>query len=468
MRKYYWYLSAYFRKLGGVVLASVIAAVIIFSLFIPRVLNYLEQKERIYIGVVGSYTLDTLPKPVTELISAGLTNIEPDGTVSPSVAERWIIEDDGKTYRFVVKKNLVWQDGKPLTTDDLNYNFKDVSVITTPNEIVFKLPEPFVPFPSAVAQPLLRFVEQRHTFFKTRRMPIGLSNFRVVDYKEDNGKLREVMVDSLDQRRIFRFYLTEELAVNAFKHGEVDILTDLSSRYDVFDWKTVDVAESIRKDRYTAVFFDNANPQFEKNIRQALAYALPRSENDPNRALGPISPDSWVYLDSAKEYNFDQERALERLFSALPPEPLNFELVTTVNLQEQAEAIKQAWESFGDLAQERCQTASAVDDKSRCANADIQVSIRVSNFPDTSSFQAMLVGQQIPPDPDQYSLWHSEQTTNFSHYKNTRIDALLERGRTTAEAEERRAIYQEFQQFFLEDAPAIFLDFATSYQVSRK
>lgn len=467
MRKYYWYFTGYLQKHGTVLLASIVVAVIVFTLFIPRFVNSIEQKDRVYIGLVGSYTLDTLPDQISGLISAGLTNIEPDGTVSPSVAERWIIEDDGKTYRFVVKKNLIWQDDKPLTTDDLKYNFKDVEVITTPNEIVFKLPEPFVPFPSLVAQPLIRFTNQRYNFFSQRRMPIGLGNFRVTNYKEENGKLKEIEIDSPNQRRIFRFYLTEQQAVTAFKHGQVDSLTDFSSTYDIFDWKNVEVAKSIRQDRYIAVFFDNAKPQFSENIRQALAYALPKVE-DQTRTIGPINPQSWVYLESGKKYDFDQERALERLFSQLPSEPLHFELVTTANFQTRAEEIKNSWEEFGKIALEKCPSTKEVTDKNQCSNVDIKVTIRVSNFPDTSSFDAMLVGQQIPSDPDQYYLWHSEQTTNFTHYKNTRIDALLEKGRKTAEAEERRAIYQEFQQFFLDDSPAIFLEFLPSYEITRK
>jgi peptide/nickel transport system substrate-binding protein len=79
----------------------------------------------------------------------------------------------------------------------------------------------------------------------------------------------------------------------------------------------------------------------------------------------------------------------------------------------------------------------------------------------------LLIGQESPLDPDQYANWHSEQATNFSGYKNTRIDNLLEKGRTAKEQRERIEIYQEFQQFFLEDAPAVFLQHLESYSVQR-
>jgi ABC-type transport system substrate-binding protein len=43
----------------------------------------------------------------------------------------------------------------------------------------------------------------------------------------------------------------------------------------------------------------------------------------------------------------------------------------------------------------------------------------------------------------------------------------LEKGRQTLDKKERTDIYQEFQQFFLEDTPAIFLRYLYSYDIKR-
>jgi ABC-type transport system substrate-binding protein len=91
----------------------------------------------------------------------------------------------------------------------------------------------------------------------------------------------------------------------------------------------------------------------------------------------------------------------------------------------------------------------------------------VSNFPDTNNYQLLLIGQESSIDPDQYFMWHSAQPTNFTRYKNTRIDSLLERGPQETDVTERRAIYQEFQQFLLEDPPAIFLRYLNNYSLAR-
>lgn len=469
MRKLYWYLSSYVRKHGIIVLLTIALAVVFFSFATPLIARVIENKERLYIGVVGVYTLDSLPPDITGLLSAGITHIEPDGSVVPDIAERWTTEDDGKTYRFVLKKNLRWQDGKPVVPEDLKYQFDNVETIATPNDIVFKLPEPFVPFPSVVAQPVLRTEQASHLLFFRRPTLIGLSTYRLESYQNKGNRLAEIIIANDHERRIYRFYLTEEDAILGFKRGEVDNVPGLTSIPDVEAWPTTEVVQTLNTDRYLAVFFNLENPTFQKNIRQALSYGVTKP-TDETRANGPINPRSWAYLAGGKTYDYDIERGADRLLAELPQlgAPIAFELTTTPTFEPDASRIKQEWEALGNRAVARCQGDSSVKDKTTCQFLQITVNVRITSFPDTSDFQALLIGQEIPPDPDQYYLWHSDQPTNFSHYRNTRIDSLLEKGRVTLDQNERLAIYQEFQQFFLEDAPAVFLRYLPSYEIKRK
>jgi peptide/nickel transport system substrate-binding protein len=467
VRKLYWYLSSYVRKHGLVVIATLVAGIIGFSFVIPFIVRSIEQKPRLYIGVVGDYSLTNLPPPVKKLMSSGLTTMAEDGSPLPDLSERWNVEADGKVYRFIVKKNVFWQDGKSIEPADIQYNFQGVEVVYTPNDVVFKLPDAFVPFPLAVSEPIFRSSQKKVMFFFTKPFLIGTGAYELLDYKQKGPRLTEMTIDGVQDRRMYRFFLTEDDAILAFKRGEVDIIEDLSSPRDLAGWTTVETAKVTDFNRYLAVFFNQENPLFQKNIRQALSYALPKP-SDNTRAIGPISPNSWAYLDSAKSYDFDQPRAVERLLSEMPAEKLIFELTTIPIYQAEAETIKQHWETLGRLAYEECQKNKAITDKATCDRVLIAVNLRVTSFPDTNNFQMLLLGQESPPDPDQYYLWHSDQSTNFSRYKNTRIDSLLEKGRKTPDRNERLAVYQEFQQFFLEDAPAIFLRHLDTYTVKRK
>jgi peptide/nickel transport system substrate-binding protein len=467
MRRLYWYLTAYTRKHGWVFLASLISAILFFSLVIPFLVGSVTLKSREYIGVLGSYTLTTLPDEIKKQLSVGLTEIADNQEVIPLLAERWVVEDDGKQYRFVLREDVVWQDGKELRPEDIQYQFVDVETIPTPNDVIFRLPDTFAPFPSVVSEPIFRQASQRYLWFFSRPMLIGIGSNKVIDYSRQGNRLTELVIETPKKRLTYRFYLTEDDLVHAFKSGEVDIIPDLSNPGGLQDWRNVEIIAHLQSDRYLAVFFNNADPLMSKNIRQALSYAV-SNPNDETQALGPINPDSWAYLEGGKSYDKDLERAVERLMEELPPQPMELTLTTTQNFEERAEIIKQELEELGDVAVEECQNSSDISDKQRCAFLDIVVNIKISNFPDTNDFQLLLIGQESPVDPDQYFLWHSEQPTNFTNYKNTRIDSLLEQGRKTLDQQERTAIYQEFQQFLLEDPPAIFLEYLYSYEVRRK
>ncbi len=468
MRKYYWYISIFIKKHGVLVLVSIIAAIIIFSIFLPFLLRFLDFKKTSYVGVVGSYSLTTLPRNIENQISSGLTAIQADGTPVPALADRWNTENDGKTYRFLIKKKIYWQDGKEFTASDVNYNFNKVQKITTANEVLFKLPEQFSPFPSVVSQPIFRVIDEPYFFFFKKKRVIGTGNFQVTDYQEHGQRLTELVLNSADEKIVYRFYLTEEDAVAGFKRGEVDVLPDLSSTYDLKNWSTVDIKETIDNQTYLGVFFNTSSNILSSNeVRQALNYAV-RKPSDATRAVGPISPTSWAFANVGKSYDYDESRAIDRLLTALPGEPIHFDLTTLPLFSYEADQIKKDWEALGQHAYTKCQSDSAIKDKAQCANVQIKVNIRLTNFPDTNNFDALLVGQESPTDPDQYSLWHSQQQTNFTQYKNVRIDSELEKGRQTEDRQKRLAIYQDFQQFFSEDAPVIFIRHLNKYEMKRK
>lgn len=471
MRKFYWYISTFFRKHGVIVLASVIGAILLFSVFLPFVVQKINLKPRRYVGVVGSYTLDSLPREVQERIGTGLTKLNEDGSAASSLAERWIIEDDGKTYRFLLRQNVLWQDGKAVTPDDLSYNFKDVEIITNQNEIIFKLKDPFSPFPTVVSQPVFRNTTEPYLYFFTRRKIIGTGQYQLLRYDEleGGGRLKELTLDSFDDQIIYRFYVTEADAIAGFERGEVDELPNLSSPQRLANWPNIELQKALDQHTYLGVFFNLNDDLFKnKELRLALNYGVEKPD-DNSRANGPISPLSWAFADVSKIYDYDKERAIELLLTptGLPRTPLKFTLTTTTNFIDEAERIKSNWQALGEEASVVCQNSKDIKEKEFCPNLKMEVEVSVNNFPDTSNFQTLLIGQTVPPDPDQYPLWHSGQPTNFTGYRNTRIDSLLERGRQTTDERRRAEIYSDFQQFFTEDPPVIFLKYLDKYNISR-
>jgi len=390
------------------------------------------------VGMVGRYRTENLPGSVLNLIGNGLTKIKEDGTVAPDLASSWESPDGGQTWVFKLKDNIFWQDGKKVTSTSINYQFSDAQ-IERPDEktLVFKLESAFAPFPYVVSKP---------TFSKGL---LGTGEWRVTKATVSAGFIqRLVLVDKDGNRKIIKFYPTEERAKLGFKLGEIDILESIFNPEPFNEWGVVEVEKEVGNSRYVAVFFNTQDKLLgEKSFRQALAYAIKKDGFDGPRAVSPISPNSWAFNPQVKPYHYDSARAKELIDDLADElkENLTVSIVTTPALLSVAEAIAKDWAEVG-------------------VTGNVQVS---SGVP--AEYQTLLAIFDTPEDPDQYSIWHSTQTsTNISRYQSPRIDKLLEDGRVELNIEERKKIYLDFQRFLVEDSPAAFLYHPTNYTIKRK
>ena len=106
----------------------------------------------------------------------------------------------------------------------------------------------------------------------------------------------------------------------------------------------------------------------------------------------------------------------------------------------------------------------ALEIKSDWEKVGIKVNLEtVNSMPE--NFEALILAQATAVDPDQYSLWHSTQSTNLTHYNSPRIDKLLEDGRSF---KNRLEIYHDMQKYLLEDAPVAFLFYQLTYTIVRR
>jgi len=447
LRRAYWFASSIFKRYAVIIIASVVVGVIA-TLNASKVVQFLPRSHTNYIGRAGSYSLSQLPLDIQHLISSGLTAVDSSGKPIPGIAQSWNIQESGKRYQFTLDPNMYWQDGTSIIASDIDINLKDVTVeIINDHSLVFNLKDPFSPFPVVVSQPVFKKVNYRKFLFFSRTKIIGTNDYSITNIKTSGGIITELTLKSKQEKKVYRFYPTEEEAVTAFMLGKIDQIEDISNPKSLSDWKDLTITKKVHTDKYVAVFFNTQDPSLSnKSIRQALAYTIPKDTFEENRALSPINPLSWAYNPQVKPYKFDLAIAKDLLDSNTDPEadPISITLSTTQAFIDLAELIKSSWEDLG-----------------------IEINIRIVNFPDTSDYQVLLIGQQIPIDPDQYTYWHSTQGTNFTRYNSPRVDKLLEDGRKTLDEDERTLIYQDFQRFITEDSPAIFLYHLDSYHIER-
>lgn len=390
------------------------------------------------VGVVGDYTPTTLPIRIQSMISNGLTTIAPDGSASSSIATSWESMDNGKTYLFHLGHEFLWHGGKELESSEINYNIRDVRFVSVnPSTLKVTLLEPFSPFVTLVSKPI----------FKQGLVGVGPYKVSQIKLKGESVQyLKLTPVQKTNHSIVeYRFYKTEAQAVMAYQRGDVDRVEDLSSLPEVATWPNTKVTEEKIHNRIVALYFNLKDAKLkERSTRQGLVFALPQISEE--RAWSPISTSSWAYTDTVKHFEPDEEQA-KKLLSDLKDSSSTTEFVlsTFAPYVDVAQAIAKSWTEQG-----------------------VPTMVKVEN--DLSNgFQILLSAQSIPPDPDQYPLWHSTQKdTNITGYANVKIDKLLEDGRREFDQEARKKIYVDFAKRLVDDLPAVFLYYPKSYTITRK
>lgn len=436
LRRYYW-LTAEFIKRHHRLMVRTVLGVMIFSGVLIAIIRYVPSPRHITrIGLVGKYTQETLPQNIQSKVSEGLVHMDQDGNPKSALADTWDVKDEGLTYVFHLDPDKRWHDGTRIKPEDISYNFKEVTVERGEDTITYKLPDPFSPFFYAVDKPILKDGKY------------GTSQYSITNTVVFSGVVQSVTLLSETDKLIYKFYPTETSALTAFKLGEVDRLDNLSFvPNEVLDDNNIETNDDNRNQKIAVLFFNN-NDQIltSKAARQGLAYAIKDKSFGHTRAISPIPESSWAYNPLVKDYQFDPERA-KTLFSQdlESTNNLKLELKTTLQYLDVAESIADDWRE----------------------NLGIEVDVKVVTGI-TNDYQAILADFAPPADPDQYTIWHSTQIGNFTHYTNLKVDKLIEDGRRTSDRKLRKDIYQDFQRFLLEDCPAVFLFNTSSYTISHK
>jgi peptide/nickel transport system substrate-binding protein len=415
---------------------------VVFALFLPRLLRFIPQtRKTLKIGLIGQYTVGELPDEVLQNLSYGLTSLDEKGEPQPALAESWSTTNEGKTYDFKLKKvDATWHDDKPFAPTDVNYNFKDVSYSLSGDLMTFNLKEPFSPFPVILSRPLFK------------KGLVGLGDYEVKSIEKKGNLVKSILLiprgagifgdEDQPPNKVYRFYNNEKELKDAFSLGEINYAENLVDLNNLNLSHSTKVTPNLMENAYVGIFLDTSRPPFtEKTFRQALAYALPKP-NEQERAVAPLNPNSWAYNPDVKPYQQDLNHA-KSLLASEETAKYKITLSTFPHYESLASQVKEGWQQIG-------------------VETEIQI---VTFIPE--SFDALLIGREIPRDPDQYYFWHSTQPGNLSNFKSPRIDKLLEDGRKTLSREERKSIYFDFQRFLVEECPVIFLSHPLTYAITR-
>lgn len=444
-RLVFWLIKAYIKRWGrNIIIYFGIGLFIFFVLnfTLPYFITLVPFVEKETIGMIGPYTVDNLPEEILSKVSKGLTRTEKDGSVKPDIAEKWKIAPNGKAYAFYLRKNIHFSDGTELTSDHINYGFSDVSV-TRPDKytIVFNLKDTYSPFLASVSRPIFK------------KGFIGVGDYKIKKIKLNGNFVESVELYSEKSHKVFMyqlFYPTLTSLKTAFVLGEASKivnLPDISFKNTTFNsFKNALVEKKINYTKLATLFYNTKDSLLSsRTLREGLSYTMPDNFLKGERNPSPLSSNSYANQKGIITYQQDLEHAkllIDKSETSTNSGKISLTIDTLSKYEETAKVIVNTWKKL-----------------------NIDTAIRtVNQVP--PSFQIFLGEFNLSSDPDQYTLWHSDQINNITHYDNKRIDKLLEDGRKELDIEKRIAIYSDFQKYIFSDPPASFLFFPYYYNVS--
>jgi peptide/nickel transport system substrate-binding protein len=461
-------------------------------------------------GVVGTprfinpvLAIRDADRDLSSLVYSGLLRSNGKGELVGDLAKSYTISEDGLVYTFILKDNLKFHDGAPVTADDVEFtiqkaqdgllksprraNWEGVTIEkVNQKQIKFILKKPYSPFIENTTIGILpkhiwKSVDADEFSFSNYNVePIGSGPYRIEKIERDSGGLPSSyeLTPFKDyagniphiEHIVLAFYPNEKALVEGYIRGEIESLSSISpEEAEILRQRGVRI-ERAPLPRVFGIFLNqNQAPVFiNQEVRTALDMSLDK-KRIVNEALfgygtpiaSPIAPGLITGNGTTSKVVYDPEGAralLEKNGWKLNANGilekktkkdtslLQFSIVTS-NAPELKRAAEIAKEEWGKLGAQVTLKFFDIGDLN-------QSSIRPRKF------DALLFGEIIGRDLDLFAFWHSSQRNdpglNIAMYVNSRVDKLLEEARTTSDKDMRIEKYRQFEEIISKEVPSIF------------
>ena len=301
---------------------------------------------------------------VGQWFNATLVTQNADGEYIPYLAESWEFSDDGLTWTFHLRDDVMFHNGDPVTAHDFVWTYERAldPDLASPGAgrrltgMTFEAPDDYTlvfNFP-APAISLLQFMNWGYMAPMSQRAveelgaeyelnPVGTGPYKVVEVRPGEGVAMERWDDynwgpeffdgantgPYNFDRIEFSILPEEATrIAALESGDIDYVNGISNPLDVAILEAAGVTvQQAPFGQVRMIYIQNHVPPFDDAlVRQALNYAVNREEitqivtdGADQISRGPISPGMLGYDPAIEEqcgYHFDLDRAKELMQEA--------------------------------------------------------------------------------------------------------------------------------------------------------
>lgn len=454
-------------------------------------------------------TSDTASSAYQALVYSGdLVTYDPRTLeMVPDAAKSWQISEDKLTYTFVLRDDLAWSDGVPMTSADYKWTYDQVikpenqypyisnyaPIVSydapDPRTLVVKLKEPIAVGleTTSVVTPLPKHIWEALDWSDPQKNPqimkptVASGPYILQEWRKDE---RATFVansryhDGKPKIETFTYRIvpSTEVAYQMLKTGEVDFAGFSPDNYaEAKALPNVTVQEwwpAAASWRYSGYNLRRETWQ-DVRVRHALAHAIDREAIAEYILLNLAQPidsvfpsTSWVYNPNVPVYEFSPDNARALLDDAgwtMGPggvrqkdgKPLTMKLLygpaTSKTWERIAQVMQQSWGDVGVQVDIQTREWGTYLSELRSEPFDWDVNLGAwSSTIEPHFMQQIWMEASIPQ-------------LNASAYVNKRVEELFQQGVREFDREKRKQIYGEVQRILSEESPYIFLTFDKSY-----
>ena len=469
-------------------------------------------------GIIGTprfvnpiLALSDADRDLVSLVYSGLMRKNPDGTLIPDLAEKYEMSKDGLTYIFTLKDKIYFQDGKPITIEDIIFTINEVKdpIIKSPYKAnwegvnIEKIDEKTIKF--TLKQPYASFLENTTLGIMPAHLwsgspielnnantnPIGSGPYEVGNVsKQSSGIINYYNLKSFKKFALgnpyikqitLRFYPNEDDMISALKSGEIDQISSITPANAKILKDAGYRIESSVLPRVFGLFFNQNQAQIftDKHIIEAIDQAIDKDKivNEVLEGYGvviddPIPPNMIEYQKLSTEDNSSHEEKLKKAEDILLKDGWNknsdgFLEKTISDKKKKTKSTTNIEFSISTgNAPELAKSAELI--KQDLESIGMKVDIKTFEIGNLNqsvirprNYDALLFGQIINHESDLFAFWHSSQRNdpglNVAMYTNSKVDKILEDAFVTVDEKSRVKKYAQFEDEIKKDMPAVFL-----------
>lgn len=463
-------------------------------------------------GVVGAFTnanplyaTSSVDATVSRLVFSGLMQYDSNNQLVGDIASKIESNPQASIYTVHLRDDVLWQDGQPLTADDVVFTFRtiqnpDAKSPLLPNwqnvkidardahTVVFTLPHGLSSFPhnlttGIVPKHLLSDIPAsslRSVSFNTVN-PVGTGPFKW-EAVQVMGTTPETREEQVGLARNELYYQgapkLDQFVVRAFRNN--DSLSEAVVKREVTGAAGLDIRPPQLKNANNIteynipmmgevmVFLRNGSPILsDVNVRKALTQATDTNAIIAGLGYPVIKADSLLlrsdigYDKTLVQDGFNPAGAKQLLDAAgwnqIGPDGIRRKDGQPLRIQLYSKSTGQ-YAYVTSMLQKQWRDVGVKVDVLLQPDEELQSTIAFHNY------DALLYGITLGSDPDIYAYWHSTQADpsspqrlNFSEYKSATVDASLEGGRSRVDPVLRAIKYRPMVDQWRKDAPAIAL-----------